>query len=54
VLYFESCVSFCVIAHFCFDLVCKVIVKVQKEFYSSHLHELITWTVHKKQTFVSI
>jgi len=26
----------------------------QKEFYSFQLHELITWTEHEKQTFVSV
>jgi hypothetical protein len=33
-------------AIFCFGLVCKVVVKVQKELYSFQLHELAMWTKH--------
>jgi hypothetical protein len=30
--YFGSWVAFCVITHFCFALVCKLIVKIQSSF----------------------
>ncbi len=33
-----SWVAFCVMTRFCFGLVCKVVVKVQKQLYSFHLH----------------
>jgi hypothetical protein len=29
-----------------FGLVCKVVVEIQKKFYSFHLHGLATWTKH--------
>jgi hypothetical protein len=50
--YFGSWVAFCVMTHFCFGSVCKVVVKVKKQFYSFHWHGWATWKEHYKQTFV--
>jgi hypothetical protein len=39
-------------ANFCFALVCKLVVEVQKEYFSFHLHGFATWREHKRESLV--
>jgi len=39
-------------ANFCFALVCRLVVGVQKEYFSFHLCGLATWREHERESLV--
>jgi hypothetical protein len=51
--YFVSWVAFCVMTHFSFGLICKVLVKVQKLFYYTQVSS-IERTLERKHNFLFV